>query len=100
MSGEAELVLFRGKVWTHAHTEGAVGRLGRGAADGTDGVWGGGRVGVVWIIKSEGLDIGGGGKERLIPRGVGDWRSEGVSGNDLGHGKGEEATLWREEHYE
>jgi len=99
MSGEAELVLFRGKVRTHAHTEGAVGRLGRGAADRADGVWGGGWVGVVGIIKGEGLDIGGRGEERLIPRGIGDGRSEGVRGNDLGHGKGEEATLWREEHY-
>jgi hypothetical protein len=35
-------------------------------------------VGVVGIIKGEGLDIGGRGEERLIPRGVGDRRSEGV----------------------
>jgi hypothetical protein len=99
MSGEAELVLFRGKVWTHAHTESAVGRLGRVAADRPDGVWGGGWVGVVRIVKGEGLDIGGRGEERLIPGGVGDRRSEGVWGNDLRHGKGKEATLWREEHY-
>jgi hypothetical protein len=97
--GEAELVHVRGKVWTHAHTESAVGRLGRGTAHGADGVWGGRRVGVVGIIKGECLDIGSGGEERLIPRGVGDGRSQGVRGNDLGHGKGEEATLWREEHY-
>ena len=54
---------------------------------------------VVGIIKSKGLNVRSGGKERLIPRGVGDGRSERVSGNDLGHCKGEEATLWREEHY-
>jgi hypothetical protein len=78
MSGEAELVLFRGKVRTHAHTESAVGRMGRVAADRVDGVWGGGRVGIVGIIKGECVDVGGGGEERLIPRGVGDGRSEGV----------------------
>jgi hypothetical protein len=78
MSGVAELVLFGGKVWTHAHTESAVGRLGRSAADRADRVWRGGWVGVVGIIKGEGLDIGGRGEERLIPRGVGDRRSEGV----------------------
>jgi hypothetical protein len=80
MCGEAELVHVRGKVWTHAHTESAVGGLGR-------------------IIKGKGLDVRGRGEERLIPRGVGDGRSKGVRGNDLGHGKGKEATLWREEHY-
>jgi hypothetical protein len=57
MSGEAELVLIRGEVWTHAHTECAVVRLGRVAADRAGGVWGGGRVGIVGIIKGEGLDV-------------------------------------------
>jgi len=99
MCGEAELVHVRAIVWTHAHTESAVGRLGRGTANRADGVWWGGWVSVVGIIKGEGLDIRSGGEERLVPRGVGDGRSEGVRGNDLGHGKGEEATLWREEHY-
>ena len=59
MSGKAELVLFRGKVWSHAHTESAVMSLGRVAADRADGVWRGGWVGVVGIIKGEGLDVGG-----------------------------------------
>jgi hypothetical protein len=99
MCGKAQLVHVRAKVWTHAHAESAVGRLGRGAANGADGVWGGGWVGVVGIIKGKSLDIGSRGEQWLIPRGVGDGRSEGVRRNDLGHGKGEEATLWREEHY-
>src|SRR5579864_6192035 len=85
---EAELVLFFGKGWTHAHTESAVGRLGRGATDGADGVWWGRGVGVMRIIKSEGLDVRSRGKEGLIPGGVRDGRSERVSGNDLGHCKG------------
>jgi hypothetical protein len=75
---EAELVLFCGEVWTHAHTKSAVGRLGRGAIDRVDGVWGRRGVGVVGRIKSEGLDVRSGGKEGLIPRGVGDGRGERV----------------------
>jgi hypothetical protein len=67
VSGETELVHFRGKVRTHAHTEGAIGRLGRGTANGADGVWGGGRVGIVGIIKGEGLDIRSRGEKGLIP---------------------------------
>ena len=99
VSGEAELVFFGGKVWAHAHTKSAVGSLGRGTTDRADGVWGGRRMGVVGIINGEGLNVRSGGKERLIPRGVRDGRSERVSGDDLRHCKGEEATLWREEHY-
>jgi hypothetical protein len=97
---EAELVLFCGKVRAHAHAESAVGRLGRSAIDWADGVWRGRRVGVVRVINGKWLDVRSRGEERLIPSGVRDGGGKRVCGNDLRHGKGEEATLWREEHYE
>ena len=58
MCGEAQLVHFRGKVWAHAHTESAVGRLGRGAAYGADGVRRGGWMSVMGIIKGKCVDVG------------------------------------------
>jgi hypothetical protein len=95
--GEAELVFFfGGEVRTHAHSESAIGRVGRVTANWANRIGRGGWVRVVRIIKSERLDVGGRGKERLIPRGIGDWRGEGVARDDLRHGKREEATLWRE----
>jgi len=97
VSGEAELVVLGGDAWTHVHTESIVGRSERGATNRAGGVWEGRGVGIVRIIRCEGLDVqsASGGKERLIPRGVRDRMRERISGNNLGHCKGEEVTLWR-----
>ena len=72
VGGEAELIIFGGEVWAHAHSESAVGGLGRGAANRANRIRRRGRVRVVRIIKSEGLNVGSRRKEGLIPGGIGD----------------------------
>ena len=96
VGGKAELIFLRGKVRAHAHAEGTIGRLGRGTANRSYRVRGGRWVGIVRVIKCKRLNVRSRRKEGLIPRGIRDGRSKGIRGNDLGHGEGEEATLWRE----
>jgi hypothetical protein len=95
MGGKAKLVFLRGEVRAHAHAESAVGRLRGGTTNGAYRVWGGRWVGIVRVIKCKSLNVRSRGKERLVPRGIRDGGSEGIAGNDLRHGEGEEATLWR-----
>ena len=98
VGGEVELAILGGEVRAHAHTESVVGRLGRGVTNRADRVWEGRGVGILWIIGYEGLHVRSRGKERLIPRGVKDRiseRNQRISGNNLGHCMGEEATLQR-----
>ena len=72
VSGETKLIFFGGKVGAHAHSESAVGSLGRGTTNRVNGIRRGGWVRVVRIIKSECLDVGSGREEGLIPGGIGD----------------------------